>query len=180
MQDTPKFIKRHKKIIGNFVEFFQEFLNEQGCKKHSWGYTQQTENRPRQFKNGLGLRPKQWVGLLDSGVASIQTIRLRSKGKEMKMHSIIVYRHAWKNREYIYTFQQAKDPFVFKKLAETKQNSTVPQTPSSPASLKLPAWRPVVAPPCRSFKTPPNLKNFTRLKSSLLLLFKSANEIFNN
>jgi hypothetical protein len=30
MQDTPKFIKRHKKIIGNFVEFFQEFLKQTG------------------------------------------------------------------------------------------------------------------------------------------------------
>jgi len=37
MQDTPKFIKGHKKIIGIFVEFFESFLSEQGRKKTSWG-----------------------------------------------------------------------------------------------------------------------------------------------
>jgi hypothetical protein len=44
----------------------------------------------------------------------------------------------------------------------------------------FPARWPVVAPPCRSFKTPPNLKNFTPLESSLLSLFKYHFENFTN
>jgi hypothetical protein len=32
MQDTPKFIKRYKKIIRIFVEFSRDFEHEQRCK----------------------------------------------------------------------------------------------------------------------------------------------------
>jgi hypothetical protein len=59
MQSTLKFIKRHKKNIGIFVEFLRVLNMSRGAKRRSWGYTQQTERTTANTNGPKGMR--NWV-----------------------------------------------------------------------------------------------------------------------
>jgi len=89
----------------------------------------------------------------------------------MKMHGIMVYRHAWKNREHIYTFQQAKDSFIFKKNL-LKQNKTAP-SPTCYLLRRAPRFRHGG----RWCTTVPEFQNNSELKTFYIKLKLSSSSI---